>query len=168
MENGKWSERFGNVSRSVPGATLLFRRQCFKDTGGYIPLKYGGEDTVAGVVARMHGWGVESFPDLKVYHHRRTRSGDGNHLSGRFREGEMDYSIGSHPLYQSAKIFSRLWEKPYLFGSLTRASGYFWASLCREARIVPEDVVHFLRKEQLELLKSLLPGLLRLSREKLR
>ncbi len=159
-ENGKWCECFGNTERDVPGAVMLFRRKCFEDTGGYIPLKNGGEDTLAEVVARMNGWEAESFTDLKVLHYRNIGSGAGNILFGRIRQGAQEYSLGSHPLYLLAKFIYRLIEKPYVLGSLCRFIGYCRAFLSREKRIVQDDVVRYIRREEMARLKSLLRRIL--------
>src|SRR5574337_1133569 len=42
--------------KHVAGGCQLFRRECFEDVGGYIPIKGGGVDWVAVTTARMKGW----------------------------------------------------------------------------------------------------------------
>ena len=43
--------RFNELN--IGGAYQLFRRACYEDIGGYLPLEAGGVDTVAGVMARQ-------------------------------------------------------------------------------------------------------------------
>ena len=40
---------------SVAGAVQLFRRECYERIGGYLPMRYGGIDSVAEIMVRMHG-----------------------------------------------------------------------------------------------------------------
>lgn len=147
---GEWTQQLTSTSWSVSGPIQMFRRQCYEDIGGYITLQKGGVDAVAEVMARMHKWEVRSFPDIKVLHHRPTGSSYGNILYNRFHIGIKEYSYGNHLLFEMAKCFWRVREKPYVFGSVFRLSGYFWAFLRRDLREVPADVVGFMRHEQMQ------------------
>ena len=53
--------RLRAVAHHVAGGVQLFRRRCYKEIGGYAPLVFGGEDTVAEVKAVMAGWGVRDI-----------------------------------------------------------------------------------------------------------
>jgi hypothetical protein len=141
---------------SVAGAVQMFRRECYEDIGGYVPFEIGGEDALAEVMARMHGWEVRSFPNLEVCHHRITGTAKASILSARFRQGVMEYSIGYHAVFEVAKCLLRLREWPYLFGSCLRLSGYTWAFLRRTQRAVPDNVVKFLRRQQMQGLYNVL------------
>ena len=146
-DNGKIAG--STLPHSVPGAIQLFRRKCFEDTGGYLPLKNGGIDTIAEVMARMSGWTVRSFEENLVRHHRPTGSANKNILVTKFRNGLMDYSHGNHLLFETAKLLRRTVEKPYLFGSLSRLAGYCWPILTRKPRGIPDEVIDYLRAEQI-------------------
>jgi len=145
---GKWIQLQVSALWSVSGAIQMFRRQCYEDIGGYMPLRNGGVDAIAEVTARMHGWQVRSFSDMPVRHLRRIGTEKGHILFARFRQGIMEYCHRSHPLFEIAKCILRITEKPYVFGSIFRLSGYCWAFLRREQQDVPDDVVKFLRREQ--------------------
>jgi len=54
--------RFTNIEH-VSGACQLFRRECFEEVGGYIPIKGGGIDWTAVTTARMKGWKTRTFID---------------------------------------------------------------------------------------------------------
>ncbi|MFB3924905.1 MAG: glycosyltransferase family 2 protein [Syntrophales bacterium] len=151
--DGKFkSRRFNNV-RSVPHAVQFFRRECFEAIGGYVPLKYGGPDWCAEVMVRMKGWQAECFPDIRVYHHRHTGSAEGV-LHAKFRLGQMDYSLGSHPLFELIKCLSRIREKPYVISAILRMTGYFWLLCAGEKRPVSGEFVKFIQQEQLQRLHS--------------
>jgi len=109
---------------SVAGAVQLFRRHCYEDIGGYIPIKEGGIDAAAEIMARMRGWKTQTFPELKVLHHRRVAIGKGNILSMRFRTGRTNRLLGYHPLFQMLSSLYRIKQRPYLLGSLLILSGY--------------------------------------------
>jgi len=140
---------------SVRGPIQLFRRRCYRDIGGYIPQKLGGEDTVAEVMARMYGWEVHSFPKLKGLHHRLTGTEGLTIWRARFRQGIVAYSLGYHPLFQIAKCLYRVAEKPSFIGSILTMCGYYWSALRQDERIVSADFVKYIRQEQMHRLKSL-------------
>ena len=150
-------KQFSNLN-TVAGAIQMFRNECYKNIGGYIPLSKGGVDAIAGVMARMHGWEVKSFTDLSVFHHRTMGTEKGCIFSARFRQGIMEYSHGNHPLFELAKCLLRIQEKPYLIGSCFRISGYIWAYFRKVQRAVPNDVVSFIRREQIDRLYGTLSG----------
>jgi len=150
----KYRRQFTSVSWSVSGAIQLFRRKCYEDIGGYLPLKRGGVDMIAEVMARMHGWEVKAFSEITVMHHRRTGKGKGNIFLAGFKHGIMEYANGYHPLFQVARFFYRLKQRPYLLGSLCRTAGYSWASLSREQWAVPENVIKYMRWEQKQRLRA--------------
>jgi glycosyltransferase involved in cell wall biosynthesis len=155
--NGKF-HLVRSARNSVGGPFQLFRRKCFEDIGGFIPIEGGGEDAVAETMARMYGWEVESFCHVKAYHHRRTGTAKVNVLRARFRDGIKCYVIGNHPVFQIAKGVYRLRNKPYIIGSVITLCGYVWAWWGNYKRVVPDDFVEYLRCEQWGRLRSMLYG----------
>jgi len=148
----------GERLQSVPHAIQLFRRACHEALGQrYRALRYGGPDTYAEILARMKGWEVESFPELMVQHHRITAS-TGGVLRGRFRQGQMDFSLGYDPAFQVFKCARRLGEPPALLGALLRLAGYFYSGLRGEEHLVPDDFIQFLRTEQRHRLRNFIQG----------
>lgn len=146
-QNRKFESRPGNRAYSVPHAVQMFRRDCFESVGGYLALPYGGPDWHAQVVARMRGWGVRAFADLPVSHLRLTGTADRimRHL---FRQGRMDYSLGSYPPFEVLKLVRRFPNKPYVSGALVRLCGFILGYWLREVRPVSQEFVRFLRNEQ--------------------
>jgi glycosyltransferase involved in cell wall biosynthesis len=151
---GEYVPRKYNQSTAVPGAVQLFRRECFESIGGYIPMPYGGADWVANLYVEMKGWRVETFPDLIVYHHRPTAAAGGM-LKGAFRLGLLDCSVGCHPLMEIFRCVRFIGVKPYMFHALVRMMGFGYGCLKSEKRLVPEELVAYLRKKHLRRLKSI-------------
>jgi biofilm PGA synthesis N-glycosyltransferase PgaC len=141
---------------SVGGGYQVYRRQCYEETGQFIPLEKGGEDYVKEIQARMFGWEVESFLDIEVYHHRPTGAATKNILTARFNNGVRDYLVGYHAIFEMARCFYRLVERPPFIGSLLSLIGYFWADFKSLESPVPKYVIAYLRREQIARLKSML------------
>lgn len=137
----------------VPGAVQLFRRRCFDQVGGYLPLRYGSEDTVACLMAQMQGWGTAVIDSLEVRHHRTSGTADRSLLRARYREGRRDYATGYHPLFALAKSIRRALESPVLFGSVARLVGFSIGLAGRRGPDVGDDVVAYLRTRQLRELR---------------
>jgi len=137
--------------RSTPKAIQVFRRVCFEQIGGYVPLIHGGEDTCACVMARMHGWTAWSFPELKVVHQRpagiRTAK---SLLRTRFAQGRCEHDLSTHPLFMIVKSLRRCFLEPPLFiGGILRLGGYLYGCLKREPCQIPAEVAAYARHEQI-------------------
>ncbi len=142
---------------STPGALQVFRRECYEAIGGYIPLKYGGDDSLAEIMARMGGWETKHFPKYQAVQHRTTGTSEGTHLLvAKYREGLAEYILGTHPLFALAKSFRRVFlEKPFLLASTARLSGFLSGYyLVGKNREVPDEVVSFVRREQMQRLRT--------------
>jgi biofilm PGA synthesis N-glycosyltransferase PgaC len=147
-------ERRVKDMNSVAGAVQLFRKACFQQTGRLPSLEHGGEDAAIEIRARMHGWEVKTFPELEVIHYGFVGRGAGSRLQARFKWGQMNYSLGYHPLYQSARCVFRCFERPYVLGSLAEAAGFCVQWLRERRPEVDEELVRFLRHEQLSKLRA--------------
>ena len=138
------ASRAGSEGHHVAGGVQLFRRACYDEIGGYVPMGYGGQDVVAEVAARMKGWEVRTFPGIPAYHQRPGPAG-WRGARARFTDGVRNYVLGTHPLYQFGRCFRR--TEP--LDGLVAMAGYTWSLLRRDARPVPPEFVRFLREEQL-------------------
>jgi biofilm PGA synthesis N-glycosyltransferase PgaC len=150
LVNGKLY-RVLNDRRSTPKALQVFRKACFEQIGGYLPLKYGGEDTYSCIMARMNGWKSWSFPELCVVHNKPVGMGHaGNLLKVRFRHGLNEYGLATHPLFMLFKSLRRcIKERPIILGGIARMAGFIYGYYLRERRQIPDDVIHFIRNEQI-------------------
>ena len=139
-----------NDRRSTPKALMVFRRECFEDIGGFIPMKYGGEDTCACFMARMKAWKTWSFPDVVAIHNKPIGTG---HAKGilkiRFRQGKAEYFLASPLLFVFAKCFRRCFkESPFMLSGIMRLGGYLYAfCFIKEKRQIPQELVQYIRKE---------------------
>ena len=140
---------------SVAGAVQFCRRECFEQAGGLPALRYGGEDAAMEIAARMHGWRTQTFPELKVLHFGLVGGGAGGRLKARFKVGRMNSDLGYHPLFQLARSVYRSREQPYLLGSLAELSGFAVGRTRDPHPAISEEVVRYLRREQLTKLRRL-------------
>jgi glycosyltransferase involved in cell wall biosynthesis len=136
------------TSDSVGGQVQLFRRECFKDIGGYLPLKLGGIDATAEIMARMKGWTVRKSFENRVWEHRRTGFADGTPLAARVREGRRFYSLGYDPLFYLVRCLYRLKDRPVILGSGAALLGFLGCLIRRWPFALPPEVVDYLRTEQ--------------------
>ncbi|MEA3275191.1 MAG: glycosyltransferase family 2 protein [Pseudomonadota bacterium] len=148
----------------VNGQCQLFRKSCFEDIGGYVPIKGGGIDWVAVTTARMKGWTTYSFDERVFYHHRKMGTAGSNELTSRFNYGKKDYFLGGHPLWQVFRGTFQLAKKPYVVGGLALVMGYAWCWITRHKRAVSPELMAFHRGEQMARLKELLSDRLRFAR----
>ena len=153
QSGGHFESRPFNTSRSVAGSVQLFRRACYEAIGSFVPFVMGGEDAYAEVMARMKGWEVRSFPELKAFHHRKSTI-----ARGIFREffqyGAMDYALGNHPLFEILKALRRIRERPYVLATFLRMLGFTWSYWQRQERNVPEEFIRYARREQMDILNA--------------
>jgi glycosyltransferase involved in cell wall biosynthesis len=153
----KYIKQITNTNWSVSGPIQMFRRECYEQIGGYLPVR-GGVDAVAEVMARMKGWEVRAFPEITVFHLRPTGAEKGSKWVICFNQGVDDYLLGYHFAFFLAKCISRSIEKPYFLPSIVMLSGYIWSCLRGSKREVSDEFVIYLRKEQMNRLRSLLPS----------
>jgi len=153
---------------TVAGGIQLFRRACFEAIGGFLPLPYGSEDSIAEISARMHGWEVQSFRHITGLHHKLTGSAQGASLSYAFKLGRRDYSYGVLFFFEFIKCIIRISDRPFFLQSLFCILGYAWSFIRREKRTVSKSFIRFYREEQLRRLKVFLkPFFNRKGRERL-
>ena len=148
----------------VSGACQLFRSKCFKDIGGYIPIKEGAIDLAAVVIARMKGWRTETFTEKHCVHHRVMGTATSNVYRALFISGYGDYRMGVHPLWQVFRSMYQMSRKPILFGGSILFLGYLWALVKKEPKPVSKEFVDFRGKEQMKWLKEYLMKAIKLSK----
>ncbi|HTD67337.1 MAG TPA: glycosyltransferase family 2 protein [Candidatus Limnocylindria bacterium] len=135
----------------VSGAVQFFRRACFEQVGGYIPVKGGAIDWIAVTTARMKGWETRTFTDKVCFHHRKLGTGTGVNgaLRMRFHYGRKAYYVGGHPLWEISRGIFAMRRKPLIFGGAFFIAGYVWAAVCRIPRPVSDELIKFHRGEQM-------------------
>ena len=150
-----YNYNFTNIEH-VSGQCQIFRRECFEDIGGYIPIKGGGIDWTAVTTARMRGWKTRTFTEKTFIHHRKMGTAINNALQAWFRHGRKDYFLGGHPLWELFRSTYQMTKRPYVLGGALLLFGYTWAFLSRMERPVSAELMKFHRREQMQRLRSIL------------
>lgn len=149
--------RFVSIEH-VSGACQLYRRECFEDIGGYVPVKGGGIDHIAVITSRMKGWRTRTFTERVCLHHRAIGTAQRGALMARFKVGVQDYALGSHPIWEFFRTIYQMTKRPFVVGGLMLGTGYLWALVRSAQRPVSDEWVAFRRREQMERLSKFLPG----------
>ena len=136
----------------------LFRRKCFGDIGGYVPVKGGSIDHIAVITARMKGWKTRTFTEKTCLHHRTMGTAGRSLLRSRFKLGEKDYSIGNHPIWELLRTVRQMSMPPLLVGGLALGAGYLWALVRQVPRPVSRDLLAFHQREQMQRLNRFFVG----------
>jgi poly-beta-1,6-N-acetyl-D-glucosamine synthase len=158
FREGRMSYDYRFVSlEHVSGPCQLFRRECFADIGGYVPLRGGGVDHVAVLTARMKGWKTRSFTE-RVYQHRNMGSAKHGPLGYKFAVGRLDYALGGHPLWEVCRAAYQMTKPPWVLGGMMIAAGYAAAALTGAKRPISRELVRFRRREQMARLRQRLVG----------
>lgn len=146
--------RFSSTDH-VSGACQLFRRECYQQIGGYVPIKGGGIDVVAVLSARSKGWKTQSFIEKSCTHHRPM--GSANHrrkIEANFNLGRRAYNVGFHPMWQVFRSVYQMSRKPYITGGAALFAGYFWTMLQRRERLISRELVEFQQRDQMRRLRE--------------
>src|SRR5262245_21474576 len=139
----------------VSGACQMFRRECYEQIGGYVPLKGGGIDVVAVLMARMHGWRTRTFTERVCVHHRPMGSAnDTNKFMANYKLGQRAYRLGFHPVWQLSRSVYQMTRPPYVSGGMALAAGYLWAMVSRSERAVSQDLIAFPGRAQMKRLRA--------------
>jgi len=157
MRGEIYDYRFVSIEH-VSGVCQLFRRKCFEEIGGYVPVKGGGVDLIAVITARMKGWKTRTFTDKVCLHHRQIGTAQHDPLMARFRTGVADYALGGHPIWELSRTIYQMTRRPFIVGGLALGAGYGWALVTRVQKAVPPDLAQFRRAEQMRRLRNFFKG----------
>ena len=153
-------DRFPRNRQDIPGAVQFFRRSCFESLNGLLAIPEGGWDALTCARARMKGFETRLLTELVVDHLKPRNISEGGLLRRIWQMGVRDYAVGYHPLFEFVKCLARMAEPPLLVGAISWWVGYCCAAMQRRKRLIPRDLLEFIRDEQ----KRRLWRLLRLSR----
>jgi glycosyltransferase involved in cell wall biosynthesis len=160
IDVGQSKERLPFNRQDVPGAVQFFRRSCFAALGGLIAIPEGGWDALTCARARMVGYETSLLTHLIVDHLKPRNIAEGSVFRRKWQLGVRDYALGYHPLFEAVKCFGRMREPPFVLGGLAWWIGFCIAALQRRRRLMPADLLGFVRKEQMGRMRALLfrPG----------
>lgn len=133
----------------------FFRRECFEEIGGYRPLRWGGLDVLAALMAREAGWATGTCLEARIGHVRGMGSHQGRELCAtQYRYGIRDQKLGMHPLYCLAKAVNRLRNRPAVVGSLAFMGGFLSGCLRKADPQIPQSCRRRMRAEQKRTLRE--------------
>lgn len=156
-EDGRIYDYRYSSTEHVSGACQVFRRACYEQIGGYLPLPGGGIDSIAVLSARMHGWKTRTFTEKVIDHHRPMGAGHGGGVWARsYRLGQRAYRLGWHPLWQVFRSAYQMTRRPYAVAGAALFAGYFGLLLRGEPRTVGQDLIEFQRRDQMRRLRAAL------------
>ena len=153
----QYDYRFTSIEH-VSGACQMFRRECFEEIGGYVPIKSGGIDLIAVLAARNKGWQTRTFLEKSSVHHRAMGTASQDGLMIRFKGGRGDYVLGSHPLWEIFRCLYQMTRRPILLGGSVLFAGYVWAMVTRVEKVMPPELVQLRRAEQMRRLRKAVRG----------
>ncbi len=159
----QYDYRFTSLTH-VSGACQFFRRSCFEEIGGYVPISIGGVDLVAVLTARLKGWQTRTFPEKTCFHHRKIGTAKQNRLMVAFRGGKGDYMLGTHPLWEICRTPYQMTKRPFVLAGGLRLMGFLWAMASGATMLVSADLVQFRRSDQMARLRDFMSGVTRLPR----
>lgn len=160
VEGGESYDFRFSATEHVSGACQLFRHECFEGIGGYVPVKGGGIDLIAVLTARMHGWETRTFTEKHCLHHRAEGSASASVVRARFKDGQKDYVLGAHPVWEIFRAAYQMSRKPYIVRGLAILCGYLWNSVRNVDKNVSRELMQFRRKDQMRRLRAFLARLL--------
>jgi glycosyltransferase involved in cell wall biosynthesis len=140
----------------VSGACQLFRRQCYTDIGGYVPVKHGGVDWIAVTTARMKGWKTQTFTEKVFTHLRPMGTGNAGLLMSRFNHGIKDYYLGNIFIWQILRSVNHMCRRPYILSGVMVLTGYIFAAITCVKKPISEELIKFHQKEQISRLLKIL------------
>lgn len=145
--NGVTSPYFASSHR-VGGPLQFFRKECYRQIGGYLPYAY--EDSIAIVTAKMCGWNVQSFEDIVIHHLKFAGIPGRSIYKAHFHVGKMEYLTGDHWLYQLVRSLIYMREPPLFLSFLLKLSGYWFMLVTQKKIKTPVLIVEYLRCMQLK------------------
>ena len=151
-ENHSYNHRFAQLEH-VSGACQLFRKECFGEIGGYVPIKGGAIDWIAVTTARMKGWKTRTFIEKVCLHHRPLGTGTHSKAMVYWHYGRKAYYVGGHPLWILMRSAFQMRNIPWIISGILFLGGALWAWITRIPRAVTPELMAFHRSEQMSRVK---------------
>ena len=138
----------------VRGATKIYKRQCYFDIGGLLPVL--GWDGIDAYSAMYHGWETQTFPEYEIEHFVQTgcKVEEGGSTYRFVKWGIGSYNMGFSPLYVILRSLYRARQKPYFIGSMIMLYHYFKMALQRKPVYASNEVKKFIRERNSEYIKE--------------
>lgn len=141
-------DKFPRNRKDVPGAVQLFRRECLDRIGPLLAVPEGGWDGLTCAAARMHGFETRLVTEIVVDHLKPRNISEGGAVRRKWQMGVRDYAIGYTLLFETFKCLGRLRDRPFVIGAIAWWVGFCTAAIAKLPRIVPDDLLSHIRREQ--------------------
>ena len=148
IDVGLSKDRLPRNRQDVPGALQFFRRECFEGLGRLVAIPEGGWDALTCARARMLGYDTKLLTSLIVDHLKPRNIAHGGIFRRKWQMGIRDYALGYHPLFEFVKCVGRWHERPLFLGAICWWLGFCAAEMQRRPRLIPDDLLAFVRAEQ--------------------
>jgi glycosyltransferase involved in cell wall biosynthesis len=130
------------------GPAKMYKRDCWNDIGG-LPRVLGW-DTLDELKAQVLGWETRSFADLKLIHFKPIGYKQKKIVKREVKAGERQHYLGYHPAFALSRGIYRMFQKPYLIAGVLNIYGFIAAELQNTDQIKDKEIIHHLRKKQID------------------
>jgi Glycosyltransferases, probably involved in cell wall biogenesis len=144
-----WDDSFAQIKHSrvdLPmGSARLWRRACFEETGGYLPVSL--PDSVSNAKAKMKGWKTKRFMNIKIIE-RQGLIKQGL-WDGYKEKGESLFFLGQPLYFAVLRAFNLSLKKPYYTG-MAYLYGYIKSLVLRNERVNDDEIrkyFHFIHHD---------------------
>ena len=81
-------------------------------------------------------------------------------LRVKFKDGQKDYALGAHPLWEIFRAAYQLTKSPFLIGGCALGLGYLLSTIRRVERPMSPELVRYRRADQMRRLRKLFKRML--------
>ena len=143
----------------VRGPTKIYKRQCYTDIGGLLPVL--GWDGIDVYSAMYHGWETRTFPEYEIEHFVQTgcKVEEGGDIYRFVKWGIGSYNIGLSPSYVILRSLYRARQKPYFIGAMIMLYHYSKMAIQRKPVHVSKEIKKFIRERNSEYIREKLRSL---------
>ena len=100
-------------SDTISGGEMMCRKECIEKMGG-IPISHAWE-SVMRIKAKLNGWKIRRFDEIKIIHTRDTGSAEGL-KKGYYLKGSSEYFLDMNPFIVFGKGVIYCFKRPYYLG----------------------------------------------------
>ena len=134
-----WDSPFTQIQNSredLPmGSARLWHRECFEETGGYLPVAL--PDSVSNAKAKMKGWRTRRFMDIRIIERQGLKKQ--GLWKGAKEKGESLFFMGQPLSFAVLKAVNYSLKRPYYTG-MAYFYGYTKSLVWRKERIDDEEI----------------------------
>jgi poly-beta-1,6-N-acetyl-D-glucosamine synthase len=141
--------RRGSENHHVAGGVQLFRKECFEQVTGYMPIAVGGQDTVAEVKAMMLGWKVRTVRDVTVEHLKSAESESKKNIKANLAYAKQSYYLGYNPIFYALSCIRRIHDSPIMLSFFYKIGFFAIFSIFAYKRPVDRYFIKFIRSIQI-------------------